>query len=185
MAATTSNRQTRVPTPDSSLVRPAPNASPLISDEAIAAEKQRIRLETISKLELEGEARERRQLVKAAQQEARNRQAKKVDDEAYARKMENFRIEVRNMSEKQRKKMWERTDYYTPEMEDIMKEFMGLPTLSKAVKNTKADVLVGELKLRGILPADFQGPGTTSGSPEQEGSSTSLLEEMTEANAAS
>ena len=183
MAHTTSNRQTRIPTPASSLVTPPPNRPKSVSLDAIEAEKERIRLETLARYDIEQEARELRRVRKQAQQEARDADERKKDAARYQEKMDGIQAMIRSMPDKEFRKYKNRVDYFTPEMEEMMRERDGLPVMSKVVKKTDTEKLLAELKSRGALPADYQAPVTTSDSPQMAGVSIDLNDP--EENAAS
>ena len=167
MASTTVSRQTRIPTPDSSLVQPAPNQKPL-SLTSLEETKERIRMETLAKMDIESEGRELRRIRKEAEQEARNKANAIKDDQIQKDKDEAMRREIMGMSEKEFRNFQKRVDYMTPAMEETIRERSGLPTVSKAIKSTKSDTMLEELKRRGVVPKDFQPLSTMPGSPVAE-----------------
>ena len=169
MAATTSNRQTRLTPPANSAVIEKGGSLP---PDPVQAKIAELRVTEMAKLEIEQEARTMRQERKKVQQSFRDKQRAEVLTAAREKKQDALRVEIRNMTQKDFSKAVKRYDYVTPEMDEAIRERQGFPTPARTIQRTPADDLVSELKRRGALPTDFQPLSTTSGSPQPGEAST-------------
>jgi hypothetical protein len=147
---------------------------PEVSEQDAVQQRIRdLRVTEMAKFDIEAESKLMRMERKKARQEAADRKEAELDKQRMKERAETFRAQLRNMSDRERKRTIERMETgYVPEWADeIIREAQGFPVASKAIQKGQTADLLAELKRRGVVADDFQPLVPTLDSPEQAASS--------------